>query len=392
MSEPGATPADPRDPDPPHPLHDPDRPHLLMPVDVRGTALAILATIAVVTALHVGGAFFVPLLMGLMLSYALSPLVDRLQRLHVPRALGAALLIGGIGFGGAWAVYSLSDDAAELFESLPAATQKLRLAAQAQRSQQESAIDKVQRAAADLEQVAHDGGSTLSAQTRGITRVSVERAHFDIQDYLWSGTLGVAWSAGQAVAVAFIAYFLMVSGNGFRRKMVRISGPTFARRRITVEVLDEITQQVHRFLLVQLLASVVVGVATGLAFLAIGLAHPTVWGVIAGVLNLVPYIGTIVLCGGSALVAFVQFGSFETALQVGGLATAIHALTGNLLTPWLTSRANRLNAVVVFVGMLGFAWIWGLWGLVLGVPILTTVKAVCDRVAGLEAIGELLGP
>jgi predicted PurR-regulated permease PerM len=224
-----------------------------------------------------------------------------------------------------------------------------------------------------------------------VTRVSIERTHFDIKDYLWTGTLGVAASAGQAVVVVFIAYFLLCSGSSFRRKMVKIAGPTFAQKRITVQVLDEITDQIHRYLMVQVFTSALVGVATWLAFLAIGLEHAAVWGVVAFVLNFVPYIGTLVITAGSALVAFVQFGSLNMVMLVSGSAMLVHTLSGNLLTPWLTSRTSRMNAVTVFVGVLAFGWLWGVWGLLLGVPILTTVKAVCDRVEDLKPIGELLG-
>jgi predicted PurR-regulated permease PerM len=130
---------------------------------------------------------------------------------------------------------------------------------------------------------------------------------------------------------------------------------------------------------------------TWLALLFVGLEHAAVWGVVAFVLNFVPYIGSIAMAAGAGLVAFVQFGTLNMAFVVVGIVAAIHVVSGNLLTPWLTSRTNRLNAVTVFVGVLAFGWLWGIWGLLLGVPILTTVKAVCDRVEDLQSVGELLG-
>jgi len=369
----------------------PDRPLLHMPVDVRSVSLSLLALIATLFVLHVASAIFVPLLLGLTLSYALSPLVDLLERWHLPRALGAGLLILSLGTAVGWTVATLSDDATVLIESLPAATQKLRKAVHAQRGQTESAIDKVQRAAAEIEEVAKEGTATRPAPARGVTRVSIERERFDIQDYLWSGTLGAAASAGQTVVVVFIAFFLLSSGSRFRRKMVKLAGPTFAQKRITVELLDEITAQIHRFMLVQAFVSVLVGLVTGLAFHAIGLEYAAVWGVVAFVLNFVPYLGTVALTAGSGLMAFVQFGSLNMALLAAGIGMLIHAVSGNLLTPWLTSRTSRMNAVSVFVGVLAFGWLWGVWGLLLGVPILTTVKAICDRVDELKPIGELMG-
>ncbi len=375
---------------PPPPLA-PDRLPLHMPVDVRSVSLSLLALIATLFALHVASALFIPVLLGLVLSYALSPLVDLLERWRLPRALTAGLLLLGLGAGAVWTVATLSDDATVLIESLPSATQKLRKLVHEKRGQTESAIDKVQRAAADLEQVATEGSAAKTAIPRGVTRVRIERERFDIQDYLWSGTLGAVASAGQAVVVLFIAFFLLASGSRFRRKMVKLAGPTFAQKRITVQLLDEITAQIHRFMLVQAFVSVLVGLATGLAFYAVGLEHAAVWGVVAFVLNFVPYLGTVALTAGSGLMAFVQFGSLDMVLLVAGLGMLIHAVSGNLLTPWLTSRTSRMNAVTVFVGVLAFGWLWGVWGLLLGVPILTTVKAICDRVDELKSIGEMMG-
>ena len=364
---------------------------LHMPVNVRSASLAVLAVVASLWALHVASAVFIPILLGLTFSYALSPLVDRLERWHCPRALSAALLLAAMGGGVGWTAYILSDDATALIESLPAATQKLRETVHAQRGRSETAMDKVQRAAAQLELAAQEGGAAPLPAARGVTRVSIERTRFDIKDYLWTGTMGVAASLGQAVVVVFITFFLLASGNSFRRKLAKIAGPSFAKRRITVEALDEITGQVRIYLLVQLGTSALVGLVTGLGFWAIGLEHAAVWGVAAFVLNFVPYIGSILITVASALVAFVQFGTLNMVLLVAGTVLVVHLLSGNLLTPWLTSRTNRLNPVVVFVGVLAFGWLWGAWGLLLGVPVLTSVKAVCDRIDELKPVGELMG-
>jgi predicted PurR-regulated permease PerM len=95
--------------------------------------------------------------------------------------------------------------------------------------------------------------------------------------------------------------------------------------------------------------------------------------------------------GGSALVGFMQFGTLHMALLVAGISALLHTIEGMLLTPWLTSRANRMNPVAIFVGVLAWGWLWGAWGLLLGVPVLVIIKAICDRVEGLKAVGEILG-
>jgi predicted PurR-regulated permease PerM len=135
----------------------------------------------------------------------------------------------------------------------------------------------------------------------------------------------------------------------------------------------------------------VVGVATWLAFLWIGLEHAAIWGIVAGVLKTIPYLGPVIVSGGTALVAFLQFGTIGMALLGSDIALVITSIEGYLLTPWLIGRASRMNPVVVFVAVLFWGWLWGVWSLLLGVPIIMIIKAVCDRVEGLEPISELLG-
>lgn len=332
-------------------------------------------------------AIFIPIMVGVMLSIALSPIVKAMERWRIPRVIGAGLLLfGALGAAG-YAAYSLADDAAALVEALPEAVQKVRGSFEDQQTDPKGAIGKVKKAAAEIERAA----TAEAPPNDGVTRVHVETEHFSLRNYMWSGTLGLAGAVGQAMAITFIAYFLLASGNTFRRKLVRIAGPTFTRRRLTVQALDEITVQIQRYLLVQLFTSFVVGVASWLAFLWIGLNHAAVWGIVAGVLDLIPYIGLIVIGASSALVGFLQFGSFDMALLISGASIVIHAIEGYLLTPWLTSHASRMNPVAVFLGVLTWGWLWGIWGLLLGVPILLVVKAICDRVDELKPIGELLG-
>jgi predicted PurR-regulated permease PerM len=221
--------------------------------------------------------------------------------------------------------------------------------------------------------------------------VQIEKPKLNVKEYLWMGTMSAFGFAGQLTMVLFLSYFVLVSGDTFRRKLVKISGPTLSKKKITLRVLDEITDQIQRYLLVQVFTSILVGVATWLAFLWIGLEHAAIWGIAAGVFNTVPYLGPVIVSGGTALVAFLQFGTIGMAVLVAGISLVITSLEGYLLTPWLIGRASRMNPVVVFVAVLFWGWLWGVWGLLLGVPIIMIIKAICDRVEGLEPIGELLG-
>lgn len=362
-----------------------------MSVNVNSISLAVLAVLAVVYSLYWASAVFIPLMLGVMISYALSPLVNLMQKWHIPRAISAAVLLLTIVGGTGYAINSLSDDASNLIETLPTAAYKLRMSLHKQRGTPESAMDKVQKAASQLERAASESGAAVPAAPSGVTRVQIEKPKLNVKDYLWMGTKGAIAFAGQLSMVLFLAYFMMVSGDTFRRKLIRISGPKLSSKKITLKVLDEITGQIQRYLLVQVFTSILVGVATWLVFAWIGLEHAAIWGIAAAVFNTIPYLGPVIVTGGTSLVAFLQFGTIDMALLVGGVSLLITSLEGYLLTPWLTGRASRMSPLVVFVGVLFWGWLWGVWGLLLGIPIIMMIKAVCDRVEDLKPIGELLG-
>ena len=369
---------------------EPERLYLHMPVDVRNLSLVVLAILASVFVLQWAKAVLIPVMFSVLFSYAFSPLVNWMELKRVPRWLGSAVLLLSILGAIVLGAYSLRLEAAQLVEALPAAAQKLGTALKSKTGKTDSALETVQKAAAQIEQATRDSAA-ITGPNRGATRVVIEAARFNIKNYLWTGTVGLITLIGQVTVVVFLTYFLMLSGDTFRRKLVKLAGPSLTRKKITVQALHEIAGQIQRYLQVQLLTSLLVGLLTGIALFVLGLENAAVWGVVACVLNLVPYVGSLITAAASALVAFLQFGSLNMALAVGSASIVIHTLVGNLLTPWLTSRASRLSPVAVFVGLLAWGWLWGVWGLLLGIPILMIVKSVCDRVEDLKPIGEFLG-
>ena len=358
-------------------------------VPARNTALILLAIVAIIFLLEWAQAVFIPLVLALVISYALSPVVDRLARFSIPRALSAAVLLLAIVIGAGAAAWSLRDEAVDLIDTLPEAVQKFQEAARKEFEGPGRAIERMQAAADELERATAAGAGTKLPP--GVTRVQIEKPKLDIREYLVTTLAGGVAMIGAALIVLFLSFFLLASGNAFRRKWVTLAGPTLARQRVTIQVMDEIRDQIQRYLGVQVLTSVIVGVVSWLAFWAIGLESAAVWGVTAGVLNMIPYLGAIVTTAGTALVAFFQFGTIGEGFAVGAISLGINTLEGYWLTPWLSGRASRMNNVIVFGGLLFWGWLWGGWGLILGLPVMMVIKVICDHIEDLKPIGEFMG-
>ena len=369
-------------------------------IKVRNLAVTVLAVLGVVLVLQYAQSVLVPIVIGILVSYGLAPFVGGLQRLRIPRAIGAGvavtLLVAGLGLG----AYTLSDQAMSIVSSVPQAAQRIRERLRAHRAARGGAFAKVQQAANEIDRAAQEASRPTSAERdlatqakldTGVQKVEVVQPPFRASDYLWSGGMGLLAFGGQFVLVLFLVYFFLVTDDLYKRKIVKIGGRTLSEKRITVQILDEINQQIEGFMRVQVFTSLLVAAATALALWWFGVEHPIVWGLLAGVFNSIPYLGPILVSAGLAVVSFMQFNDLLQTLYVTGVAFGITSLEGFLLTPMLMGRAAQMNPVAIFVGLLFWSWIWGLWGTVLAVPMLMMLKAVCDHVEDLQPIGELLG-
>jgi len=367
----------------------------------------VLAVLALVAALYLARGFFVPLLVGILASYALHPLVDWLEACRVPRSVGAALVLAMVVGSFSWIGVSMSGDVEAVIEKLPEAARKLRKDLSNARSGSPTALQNMQEAAHELQGAAADAGappepgakSGTSAGTSPATRARpAERALAArtpeptwLRDYTLAQSALLATVAAQTPIVLLLTYFLLASGAHFRRKLVQLVGPSLSRKKDAVRILEEIDMQVQRYLLAMLASNALLAVVTWLAFLALGLDQAGVWGVAAGVFHFVPYLGPALIALGSGVAAFLQFGSPLYALAAAGVSLLVAGAIGFVFMTWLHSRFARVNAAVLFIALLFFGWLWGVWGLLLGAPLLAIAKVVFDRVESLKTAGELLG-
>ena len=345
-------------------------------------ALVFVAVLAGVAALYLGRAFLIPLLIGALASYALRPIVDALARVRVPRIAGSALVVAALTGGLVWGLASLSDNALAVLEKLPDAARTLRLAV-ASRGTAAQPLQNVQQAAQELQRAAKEATGGKAPSRRAETPADPW-----LQNYLISQSTLVVSVIAQAPLVLLLIFFLLASGEHFRSRLVRVLGMS---RKEANAVLDEIDTQIQRYLLLIVGINLWVGLCTGLAFWALGVDQPELWGVGAAVLHFIPYLGPGLIAVASAGAAYLQFGSVLKALAVAGAAAAVATAIGMVVMTWLQSRIAHVNAAVVFIGLLFFGWLWGAWGLLLGAPLLAVAKVICDRVGPLKPVSELLG-
>jgi len=361
-----------------------------VPVDVRSAALTVLAFVAVIFALQYAQGMLIPIVLAVLISYALDPIVIALERLHLHRVVGSAVVLVSLVAAGGVMVYHLSSEAEAVARQMPEAARRFRQTLERSGNGTTSAIQQVQQAANELDKAA-DAASKPPPAPRGVQRVQIESAPINISEYVMWGSYGIAGIVGQLVLILFLTFFLLSSGDLYRRKLVKIVGPSLSKKKVTIAILEEISRRIERFLAIQAFTSLLVGVVSWLAFRWVGLEQAGVWGVLAGVFNSIPYFGPVVVTSGITVVAYMQFGALAPTLTAAGLALTITTIEGMLLTPWLTSRAGQMNPAAVFIGLLFWGWVWSFWGLLLAVPILMAIKAICDHVEEFKPLGELLG-
>jgi predicted PurR-regulated permease PerM len=280
-------------------------------------------------------------------------------------------------------------DAEALIQKWPEAARKLRADLSVGRSSAPSALQNMRETAQQLQGAANDGGAQVVRAKEAPPPQAPEPTW--LTDYTLAQTAMIVNVAAQTPIILLLTYFLLASGVHFRRKLVGLVGPTLARKKEAVRILEEIDVQVQRYLFAMLASNALLGLGTWLAFLALGVDQAGMWGVAAGVLHFVPYLGSALVAVGAGLAAFVQFGSLYWGIAVAGLSLVIAGVVGFVFMTWLHSRFARVNTAVLFIALLFFGWLWGMWGLLLGAPLVAIAKVVFDRVESLKPAGELLG-
>ena len=363
----------------------------VMPHGARHIALTVLAVIASGAALYVVQAFFVSLLLGILLAYTLNPLVVYLERIKVPRAVGTILVLAGVLAALGTGAYSLRGQVQTIIEQLPEATRTFSTALARLRTNPAGNLQKMQSAAAEVEKATTQAAGVPTAPRQAPAHVVVDPPGFKLNNFLLVGSVGAIGAVGQAIMVLFLTFFLLLGGDTFKRKLVRLTGPTLSNKKITVQILDDINDSIQKYLFMLLVTNVLVAILAWIALRVIGLENAGAWAVASGLLHVIPYLGPGVTAAAIGMAAFMQFDSFPMAFFVCGISLAIATLVGTFVTTWMTGRIARMNAAAVFISLLFWGWLWGVWGMLLSIPIVVIIKVVSEHVDELQPVAELLG-
>lgn len=347
----------------------------------RTIATVVLAAAMTIFALRESAPLMTSILVSVLLAYALEPAVKLFVRAGLSRVGAATVVYLLLAVAAGTLARTTVDQIDAFLTDLPEAFRELQhaVAEDSRGGGGRSVLDHVHRAVREL-------AAAAPKPPPGVTRVEPVKRRFDLRAHLMNASYGIASIAGRIVVIALLTFMLLAGGDSYRRKLIALGGS----RNVTLDVLRAIDRQIERYLLVRLAISVIVASATAAGLSYVGVSHAVVWGALAGAFNVLPFIGPIAAIVLITLAAFLQFRELAPTAASGAIATAVAVIEGNLISPWLTGRAGELNTVAVFVSVLFWGWLWGIWGLLLAVPIMVAIKAAADRIESLQALGELL--
>lgn len=341
---------------------------------ILATAATGLFVLAVFYTLYLGKAFFLPVVVALLLDRLLSPVVKALRRVNVPTSIGAALVLAVLVGVTATAIYNLSYPAAQWVERAP---ENIRMAETKLRDVI-APVEHMQAAAREVEEAAR-GTSGDERETISLERPSLAST---VMGQMQAFLVGI-------FVTFFLLYFLLASGDHFLRTFVRVL-QNLRHRRKAVEITHRIDAALTTYLFTAALINTGMGVVVTLTMYLLGMPNPELWGILAAFLNFIPYIGPVITTTIIGLVALVSFDTLGEALMPPLVYFTINAMEGYFVTPLVMGRRLTLNPVFILLSVVFWGWMWGIAGSLLAVPLLVAFKIFCDNIDALRSVGAFL--
>lgn len=339
---------------------------------IRSWALNLLAVLAAVYTLFFASEFLLPIVLALLLALLLNPLMHPLRRLRLPDALSAAIVVFGMVGAIAGISYGLSAPASEWAQQAPKVMRELEFKIR----ELQQTVREVKQAAEQVERI------TKSPNEPPVVQLQGQGLRDALLNRLRSAAVGL-------VMATFLLYFMLASGDRFLRNLMSAM-PTFRDKRRMLEIVRHVQHDVSAYLFTFTLINIALAMVTSLAMYLVGLPNPLLWGVLAGVLNFIPYLGPATVLLVLTAVAALTFEQPHAIFLPPAVFLVITSLEGQLLTPMIIGRRLSLSPIVIFLGLIFWGWLWGVVGALLAVPIMVSIKIVCDHVEPLQSIGTMM--
>lgn len=374
------------------------------------TSAAIIAAGVVVAFLYLARAMLVPVVLAIFLAYVLNPLVELLREVRLPStdirlprgvAVGAVVaLVTAIGIAVGFIV---ADQLRQFGSEVP---EYARQVAEQVGEFRGRVRELEQFVETRLERVRGDRGpETTPSPENGDVEGQAAEAEKRVREVivrqgsnLW-GRLS-PWVAGgltglmgwfvQALTCLFVLFFVLTQAPHFKEKFLTIIGTTDRRRELTLEVFQDINRDVQRYLFARTLINAGLAGSTGFSFFLLGLQYSLLLGLLAGLLNFIPYFGGAVGLVIVWMVGYVQFGTVWAATIPIIFYFLLNFVEGYFVTPVYLGRHLQLNSLVVLLGLIFWGWVWGPIGMILSIPILAVIRVISEHVERLEPVAVLL--
>jgi predicted PurR-regulated permease PerM len=349
-------------------MTEPGRPH-------SPFAVQALLVLAIAYTLVVAADFFIPVVAAIILHILLMPIVRRLADWRIPSPVSAALIVSALigllvlGF------VSLSGPISDWIARIPQIASEMEYKLQALREP----VERVQEATKQVEEAAGAGSST-----DGVATVKIETPSLLDRIFLSLQTIGI-----QLTAMTVLLYFMLAVGDLFSEKLVRAM-PRLSDKKRALIITRQVEKDVSRYMSTVAIINIGFGVAVGAGMFAIGLPNALLWGIVAATLNFIPYFGAIAGMAIVFVVAVMAYPTLGEALLAPAVYLVANVIESQFVTPAVLSRRLTINAVVLFLAVAFGGFIWGIPGALMAVPLLVALKALCDHVERLAAIGDFL--
>jgi predicted PurR-regulated permease PerM len=345
------------------------------PANLRSVVLNGIFLLLVLYTLKIGSAFFIPVILAILLKFLFASVIRGLARFYIPPPLGAIVVIvalaGGLGFG----VYQIASPAGEWMAKLPQTVRQVERKLKGVRQQ----VEEVNKATKEVDRLTSLGAANQTQKVEVRKPTLGESLLAPTQDFVVG--LGI---------VILLLYFLLASEDTLLRKLVAVL-PRFHDKKLAVEISHQIEQDISLYLITITTINILFGLAVGATMYFIGLPAPHLWGVMAGLLHYIPFLGAVIGITVVTSVALVTLDSVNSILLVPAIYLSLNLLEEYILLPLVLGRRLMLNPVVLLVWMIFWGWLWGVPGALMAVPLLAILKIICDRTEPLAAFGEFIG-